>query len=275
MLRTSEFLKERKYLLNLSERTIQWYEQSFKWLERYCPDEVTQAGLTAFVVGMREKGLSASSCNNRIRAVKAYLVWAELPFKLNYLKEEQKVLSILSPEDIKKLVGFRPRTAADKRLHTLCLLFLDTGIRLEEALGIHKEHVDLDNLLVCIRGKGNKERLVPLSFEARKLLYLHISKATPGNQVFSTRHGTRLSKRNVLRDFYRLCAKLGITPPPRAIHALRHTFAVNYLRNGGNLYYLSRILGHTTTRVTERYLRAVQTDDLSAVHQQRSILARM
>jgi integrase/recombinase XerD len=272
-LRTAEFLKERKYPLNVSERTIQWDEQSIKWLEKYCPDDITQAGLTIFVVGMREKGLSASSCNNRIRAVKAYMVWAELPFKLNYLKEEQKVVEVLTPEQIAALVKFVPRSASDRRLQTLVLTPLDTGSRIDEALTLRIEHVDFENLQLVVTDKGAKQRRIPISRELRKRLGLH-RKNGSFDLLFSSRGGTHLSKRNVLHAFNRLRAKLGFPAPRRAIHSFRHTFAIHYLRNGGNLYYLSRILGHTSTRATERYLRAVQTHDLSAVHRRLSILAR-
>jgi hypothetical protein len=63
-----QFLKERKYLKNVSPRIIQWYEESFKWFSNPAP---TQNDLTAVVIKMREAGLCPSSCNNRIRAVSA------------------------------------------------------------------------------------------------------------------------------------------------------------------------------------------------------------
>ncbi len=56
-------------------------------------------------------------------------------------------------------------------------------------------------------------------------------------------------------------------PPPRAIHALRDTFGVNYLWNGGNLFYLARILGHSKVTTTQVYLNAVSADDRSAFRQ--------
>jgi integrase/recombinase XerD len=156
MLRTTEFIKERRYLQNVSPRTVQWYTESFKWLERYCPTEVTQEGLNGLVIGMREAGLKPVSCNARIRAVKAYLAWAQLPLKLAFLKEAESVIQIYSPDDIKRLVSFRPRLATERRLYSLTMLLFDTGCRLEEALNVRKEEVDLENLLLSVRGKGNK-----------------------------------------------------------------------------------------------------------------------
>lgn len=271
---TAEFIQEKRYLLNVSPRTIEWYEGAFKWLHRYCSDELSQATLNRMVIGMREKGMRPASCNSNIRVVKTYLKWKGADnLKLGYLKVEQKEIQIFKPEDIRKLVSFRPRTTNDRRVHLLALFCLDTGLRLEEALSTKTTNLDFDNLLVVVSGKGNKERRIPISYELRKVLWVYCTNAS--HLVFSTTHGTSLSRRNALRDFKNLCRKAGVTPPPRAIHALRHTFAVNYLRNGSNLFYLARILGHSKVTTTQVYLNAVSSDDLSAVHQQRSILARM
>ena len=66
-----------------------------------------------------------------------------------------------------------------------------------------------------------------------------------------------------MKNFLRL---LRITPPCRLLHCFRHTFAVNYLRNGGNIYYLSRILGHKSVKTTEIYLRTTDMGDIQKVH---------
>ena len=71
-----QFIRERRYITNVSPRTIEWYRESFKWLQIENP---THSDLTEFVIRMREAGLKATSCNNRIRAVNAYLKWAGLP----------------------------------------------------------------------------------------------------------------------------------------------------------------------------------------------------
>ena len=100
---------------------------------------------------------------------------------------------------------------------------------------------------MCIRvlGKGNKQRLVPMSFELRKLLFRWVQRC-PREFVFGTRTGSKLTVRNFQRDFKLMCGKLAITGVRCSPHTLRHTFAVSYLRAGGNLFYLSKILGHTS-----------------------------
>ena len=88
----TEFIKERKYLHSVSPRTVEWYEQTFKWLGQYEP---TEAGAKAFVIGMRERGLKAVSCNSRIRVANAYFKWAGLGLKIPRLKEEETIIPTL------------------------------------------------------------------------------------------------------------------------------------------------------------------------------------
>jgi len=267
-----EFIRERRYLLGVTERTIGWYGEAFKWLVRYCPEEVTEAGLKACIIAMRQK-CSPITVNGRIRVFKAYLKWADSPIKLNYLKEEQKEVRVFKLEEVKRLLAYRPKGRNEQRVKVLFTLLIDCGLRLEESLCVRVEDLDWDNLLVKVKGKGNKERLVPISFECRKVLFLYTRDRR--DYVFATGTGTRLSRRNALRDFKNLCKQAGVVPPSRALHAVRHTFSVNYLRQGGNIYYLGRVLGHNSgVRTTEIYLRAVGVDALSAVHQGLSILGR-
>jgi integrase/recombinase XerD len=71
-----------------------------------------------------------------------------------------------------------------------------------------------------------------------------------------------------------MCTCVGVSDVRCSFHTLRHTFAVNYLRKGGNLYYLQRILGHSSITTTERYLRSLGIEDLQKVHDGLSLLSR-
>ena len=90
--------------------------------------------------------------------------------------------------------------------------------------------------------------------------------------LFSTRTGTQVSKNNVQRDFKVLAAKLGITGVRVSPHTLRHTFAVNFLTSGGDIYLLSRILGHTSVKTTEVYLRSLGVEALQEAQARTSLL---
>jgi integrase/recombinase XerD len=144
-----QFVKERRYLHNVSERTIQWYEESFKWLGRF---EATEQGLKDFVIAMRQAGLKPISCNNRIRVANAYCKWAKLPLHIDRLKEEQRQLPTLTADQLGTLLAFRPRGFYQSRLYTVILTLADTGLRIEEALCLERSKVDFDNLLLTVTG---------------------------------------------------------------------------------------------------------------------------
>jgi integrase len=122
------------------------------------------------------------------------------------------------------------------------------------------------------RAKG-KSIVSCSSFELRKVLYRWLSR-NKFSLLFPTGEGGRQIQRNMLRDLKLLGTKLGITGVRVSFHTFRHTFAVNYLRAGGNLYYLSRILGHSSMKTTERYLQSLGVEDLRAVHDRLSLLSR-
>lgn len=263
------FVQEKKYLHNVSPATVQWYRDSLKWLPDPTPDE---AMLKDLVMRMRDKGLRATSCNCHIRAVNSYLTWAQIPLKVPRLKEEQRILPVFSPEQIKKLVTWKPRGFCPSRLHVLVLLLLDVGCRIGEAFELRWADVDFDNLLLKLHGKGAKDRLVPCSFELRRHLW-RWKQINRCDLVFATQQGRRIAHRNTLRDVQDLCEDLGIVAPARLLHSFRHTFAVNYIRRGGSVFHLQKVLGHSTLEMTRRYANLV-TADLSAVHERLSLLAR-
>src|SRR5438477_10715638 len=96
-----KFIQERIYLQNVSPRTVDWYRQTFKWLEKY---PLTEQGLKELVVGMRQAGLEATSCNNRIRCVNAFLKWAGSPLKVAKLKEDTKVMPTYTADQLKSII---------------------------------------------------------------------------------------------------------------------------------------------------------------------------
>jgi len=133
-------------------------------------------------------------------------------------------------------------------------LVLDTGLRPSEMLNLQRDDIDFSNLILKVLGKGRKERLVPFSPELRKRLFL----------AFAGFGGTRWEKRNSTTSLYLLQDKVGL--PRFGWHRLRHTFATNYLRQGGDIVRLSMVLGHSQITTNQRYLHLL-TEDLSASHQ--------
>jgi len=280
----ADFIRERQFLTNVSPATLQWYKYSFKWLRTESPsqDELKEA-----VLRMREKGLKATGCNSAIRALNTYVHWLNAgpevkcspacrhP-KIAQLKEPQCVLPTFSEKQIRSLIEWKPKGKAERRLHLIVLFLFDTGCRISEALTLKVRDIDMDNMLATLDGKGRKQRVIPFSIELRRAIHRYVTEFSrkPESLLFATSAETALGRRNVLRDVKVLCRSLGFNPPARTLHATRHTFATMYLRRGGNVFSLQRVMGHSDLETTKRYAH-MTTMDLQAVHQRVSLLSRV
>ena len=281
-----QFLKERTYLQNVSDRTLVWYRVAFKNYQALVPTDAatlpTKSTLQQFVVALRDRGIKPVTCNTYVGAMNAFCAWlhqegyARERVKLQKLRVERRLLTLLDDAQMRALIGWKPKTFRQARVHLAALLILDTGLRISEVLHLRAADVDCDNLILKVLGKGQKERLVPFSPELRRRLYryqqLRGKKGIRSEFLFAGFEGTRWEKRNSTTSLYLLQDKLGL--PRFGWHRLRHTFATNYLRHGGDIVRLSMVLGHTQITTTQRYLHLVP-DDLSSHHQRVSILGRL
>lgn len=280
----SDFIRERKYLSNVSSATVAWYEHAFKWLPSESP---SQSELKDMVLRMREAGLKETGCNAVIRAINAYLHWASgserkcgagcTHPRIQQLKEPQNILPTLTASHVLLIVNWKPKPKNfyERRLHLLTLLLLDTGCRITEALTCRVLDVDLDNLLITLDGKGRKQRIVPISRALRKTAHRFVTdfNLKPDSLLFTTLEGGPVRRITALRSVKLMCERLGFEPPARTLHSFRHTFAVNYLRRGGSVFHLQKVLGHSSLEMTRRYANLV-TADLQGVHERVSLLAK-
>jgi integrase len=141
---------------------------------------------------MRERGLSPGGINVRLRSINSFLTWLREEghiserLRMKLLKNPPKPIQTLTDQDVKRLVTYRPTGRIETRTWTLALVLLDCGLRISEALGLERDDVDLDGLVLRVTGKGSKVRLVPISNELRKHLFRYLDK-TSGRYVFHNR----------------------------------------------------------------------------------------
>lgn len=271
-----QFIKERKYLRNLTEGTLHYYREVYEFFKAVGFDG-SKESLQNAVINFRKRGTSIGAINTYLKGLNVFLKWlhtehGQVDLSLPRLKVEQRVFRSLTDKELKAFISYKPKSLSMKRVHMLCLLAIDTGIRVNEGMTLTRGRIDFDNLLMSIIGKGNKERIVPFSFELRKALYKYVETHS-FELVFCTGDGRLLNYDNLLRDFYLLEKKMKIKTDS-AFHSLRRTFATNYIRNGGNPLVLQRLLGHTTLTQTSAYVKLV-TDDLSKEQHRTSILNRL
>jgi integrase/recombinase XerD len=201
------------------------------------------------------------SVNTYISFLNAFLCWMQEEgyvgqfFTLKKLKTDLQPVKIFKDDDAKRIIEFKPRDIYEWRLWVMVCMLLDTGIRSTECTTLRISDVNLDQLTIIVSGKGQKDRFVPISMEMRKIIYQYIKKfkITQGYR-FPTERGTAVSRRNFIRDITTFCNKLGIMGARTSPQTFQYYFAVSYLRRDGDIYSLSRILGHTSVKVTEVYL---------------------
>jgi len=287
-----QFLRERTYLKNVSPKTRVWYESAWKAFKLSQPVDLatseisagalTRAHLSAFVVASRDRGLRPVSVNTWLRALNAYCRWLQEEgvlrerVKLQPLRVEKRLVKTVDDAALRALLNYKPVGYSQWRVHTMICTILDTGCRIDEMLTARVRDFDLDNLLLTVIGKGDKQRIVPISFELRKRLVrfgqVKTRKGIADEFMFPTRDGGRWQQRNALRSYYLLLGRMRLAKS--GFHRLRHTFATEYLKHGGDVVRLSKILGHADVTTTMKYVHLV-TSDLQEAHQRLSILARL
>jgi integrase/recombinase XerD len=203
-------------------------------------------------------------------------VGSMLKVRVRPQKEEKRLLPLLNDGALRLLINYRASTFIQWRVHAVACTILDAGCRIEELLTARVSDFDFDNLLLTVVGKGRKQRKVPFSIELRKVLFRFAKVKEEGDirseLMFPARDGGKWEHRNARRSYYCLLKNLGL--PQTGFHLLRHTFATQYLRNGGDVVRLSIILGHSEVGTTMKYLHLL-TEDLQRPHQSLSILNRL
>jgi len=276
------FVREKTFLNNVTPSTVSFYRQSFNAYKKAVGETIPDRfALNDFVIKLKERGMSAGGANVYIRGINSFLTWlwennqSGERLKIKLLKEEKKVIQTFSEAQLHLIISYKPHTDSEKRLHAILCTLIDTGIRIGEALSLKTSNVDFETLYITVLGKGQKERIVPMSLELRRILWKYHDKNTINSMYFfPVRTGDCMSYRNFHRDMVVLCQKLKIEGVRISPHTLRHTFAKQYVRSGGNLYYLMKQLGHTSIKMSQRYVELDETD-LAEMHRRTSILGRL
>lgn len=208
--------------------------------------------------------LSAQTVAGHVRVMKGFATWlAEEEYlptnvfsRLAKPKLPGRVIEVLRPDEVKRLLAACDASSANgARDLAVVTLFLDTGLRLSELVGLAIEGVHMKDGWLKVFGKGEKERIVPFGSRATKSLGHYLSfrpEEAETTAFFVNRDGSAMTGNTVKMMFTRLRVRANL--PRLHPHLLRHTFATSYLMAGGDVFSLQAILGHTTLEMTRRYV---------------------
>jgi len=223
----------------------------------------------------QKKGLAGHTINCYLRAIRAFWGWLETeemievnPFdRIKIPKPPKKVIIPFSEDQIRALLSvIDTKSLTGVRDWTIILTLLDTGIRVTELTELKLENVNLMQRCLKINGKGNKERIVPVGISVQRALAKYINKYRPNpiyplsDNLFLNRDGIPLTPNRIQSIIERYALKAKIQGVRASPHTFRHTFAISYLRNGGDVFTLQRILGHETLDMVRNYVNLTQYD---------------
>lgn len=243
----------------------------------------TSADLSAYIAHLARQGFAASSQARRLSAMRQFykFLFAENirgddPSSiLDAPKKPQSIPKILSEADVSRLLERAQAEAAEEgpgrllRLRMLALLELlyATGMRVSELVSLPAKVLDQEGRFLIIRGKGNKERLVPLSRSAVRALadYADARRAaiaagdadSPWLFASSGEQGY-LPRQVFARDLKSLAGRAGIRAASISPHVLRHAFASHLLQNGADLRVVQELLGHSDISTTQIYTHVLE-----------------
>lgn len=278
--------------------TTRWYLSKLRIFLQYLqehklPTDVTQLTIThlrAFLVHLREnvkagennprkptedRNLSPRTIQGYARALKAFFSWlaregytANNPTRLLSIPKAPKVIvETLSDAQIKSLFSVIDRRSSKGfRDYCILLVLLDTGVRLSELANLQIRDLDLERGFFKVMGKGARERLVPFGARAQKALWRYIHRFRPEplhpniGDLFLRSNGTTLSSDWVYRLVRQYGQKAGIEGVRCSPHTFRHTFSKKFLTNGGDLFTLQKILGHSSLAVVRMYVELTSED---------------
>ncbi|WP_254777662.1 tyrosine-type recombinase/integrase [Paenibacillus naphthalenovorans] len=192
--------------------------------------------------------------------------------RIKNLKEEKTVIVTFNDDEVSRIINdLKEETYSNVRDKLILIMLFDTGIRVSELCNIKND--DIVRRHILIHGKGSKQRLVYISNIMRKymrkyeVLKQERFKKRLQDEIedyyFLDQSAVRLSRSRINKILKEHCRNAGIRKEVRCSpHDCRHYFAQKQLRNGIDIYSLSRLMGHFDTQVTSKYLRGLEQEDI-------------
>jgi integrase/recombinase XerC len=284
----ADFLHHLERVKRVSPHTVRSYGADLEQFALFFGERgvgtVTHQDLRQFLGHLVARRTARSSLARKLSAIRSWYrylhregVVAADPARLVATpRQEKRLPTVLTVDDALRLLQ-EPDTGAAAGLRDRAVLetLYSTGIRASELVGINHADVDRGERLVRVRGKGRKERIVPVGRKALDAIdaYRSAVRSAPEEPaVFVNPSGKRLTVRSVQRIVERYRKKLGLARSASP-HTLRHSYATHLLESGADLRSIQELLGHASLSTTQRYTH-LNLDSLMEVYDQAHPRAR-
>lgn len=265
----------------LSDKTIRNYGKLIGYLLDYlkeqhkvlCLEDVRTMYIKAYLMMLQERGAKPQYINDQLKAFKVLFRYlyeegytdSILTERIKNVKQPKTIIKTFTEQEVKKMTEYYSgHTFMEVRNRLMLMTFFDTGIRVSELIDLKLSQVKDEYIL--IHGKGDKERVVPKSPLLNKWMFKYLStrenffayRRVPEN-VFLSRNGRPMTTEAIHRVIKIAGKAVGVSRDIRVSpHTCRHTFAQMQLKNGLDLYSLSRLMGHSSISITQRYLEGLR-----------------
>ncbi len=252
--------------------TIPDYKDDFKVFLKYFPniktvDDLNDELIDNFIYEQSLNDLKSSTISRRISTIKNFFLFLEnekiatnLVKEVILPKKEKHIPTFLSIGEIKNLLSvFDETKPTEYRDKTMVLVMYSAGLRVSELINLEKRSINFEEKLITLKGKGNKERFVPLNYIALEYLNNYLSQ-NKNNKVFSKskylfinkKDGKPLTRQYFFVELNKYAKRAGIDKKISP-HTLRHSFATHLLENGADLRVVQELLGHSKIETTQIY----------------------
>ena len=236
---------------------------------------------------MDDAGRKPQYINDLLKVFKTFFTYLESeghikasPAKrIRNMKLPKLKLRTFTEKNILDMIDFYSgQSFVDIRNRAMIAMMFDTGVRLSELMGLVESQIHDDSIMIY--GKGAKERVVPVSpFLAKALLRYsrtresYFRNVLHDKEFFLSRTGKKLTAEAVAKMLKKAADAVGVTKEIRVSpHTCRHTFAHLNLKNGIDLYTLSRLLGHESVSITQRYLEGITDEGVIRIARKTGVL---
>ncbi len=267
------FLRYMSVERGASEHTLRAYEKDLRLLDEFIGKDIKEVDLfdiRGYVAEQAGKRLSKTTVSRRLATARSFFKYLHRegviesnPSRLvSSPKLPKRLPKFLSIDDVFQLIenvdgiGLLPT-----RDRVILEMFYSCGIRVSELVGLNMDDFNIKQRMMKVRGKGKKERIVPLgaktiytlkAYIIERLLIKKAKKVVDGEALFVNRSGKRITDRSVRRVVVKFARAIGIEGNIGP-HTLRHTFATHLLQGGADLRIIQELLGHSSLSTTQKY----------------------